>query len=174
MELHVPRCDEEVPEVNERGEEERRRRRARRRRREEAVHSPTSDVDVALEGAGDLGGVLGELDRIDVARAGELDLELLANAAGMRGEKDDAIAEAGGLADVVRDEDDRLLAGLPDFLDVAVELLAGEGVERGERLVHEQDARIRREGAGERDALFHAAGELVDIRARRSARGRRA
>ena len=91
-------------------------------------------------------------------------IELLADAAGMRGEEDDAIAEAGGLADVVGDEDDGFFADGPDFLDVAVELLAGQGVEGGEGLVHEEDAGIRGEGAREGGALFHAAGKLVDIR----------
>ena len=37
------------------------------------------------------------------------------------------------------------------------------GVERAEGLVHEQDARLVGEGAGDGDALFHAAGELVRI-----------
>ena len=39
--------------------------------------------------------------------------------------------------------------------------VAGDGVERAERLVHQQDRGIERQGAGDRDALAHAAGELA-------------
>ena len=51
----------------------------------------------------------------------------------------------------------------PDVLDVAVKLLARQRVERRERLVHQQHARIGRERARQRDALLHAARQLVDI-----------
>jgi hypothetical protein len=61
----------------------------------------------------------------------------------------------------VRDEHDRLLALLPDALEVAVELLARHRVERRERLVHQQHARVRGERARERHALLHPARELV-------------
>ena len=44
-----------------------------------------------------------------------------------------------------------------------VKLLARQGVERGERLVHQQHARIGRQRAGERDALLHAAGQFMHI-----------
>ena len=49
----------------------------------------------------------------------------------------------------------------PDPLELVVEDVAGHGVERAERLVHEQHVGVLRERAGERDALAHAAGELV-------------
>ena len=41
-------------------------------------------------------------------------------------------------------ENDRLAAPMPDILDILVELLARDGVERGERLVHQQHVRIGR------------------------------
>ena len=37
------------------------------------------------------------------------------------------------------------------------------GIERRERLVHQQDVGVGGEGAGEADALLHAAGQLVRI-----------
>ena len=40
---------------------------------------------------------------------------------------------------------------------------AGLRVERGERLVHQQDRRVHRERAHQPDALLHAAGELIGI-----------
>ena len=44
--------------------------------------------------------------------------------------------------------------------------LAGHLVERAERLVHQQDRRLERERARDRDALLHPAGELVRVVAR--------
>ena len=49
--------------------------------------------------------------------------------------------------------------------DLLAELAADLGVERGQRLVEEQHARLDREGAGERDALLLAARHLVRIAA---------
>ncbi len=66
------------------------------------------------------------------------------------------------LLDLVRDEERHLPRPRPDRQDQLLNLLAGEGVERAERLVHEQHARIGGERPGNADALLHAAGELVD------------
>ena len=49
----------------------------------------------------------------------------------------------------------------PDPLERVVQQVAGHGVERAERLVHEQDVGVLRQGAGQRHALAHAAGQLV-------------
>ena len=46
-------------------------------------------------------------------------------------------------------------------LELVVQQVAGHGVERAERLVHQQDVGVLGEGAGQRDPLAHAAGELV-------------
>ena len=45
----------------------------------------------------------------------------------------------------------------------SAKLDANEGVERRERLVEEENARLDREGLRERDALLHAARELVRV-----------
>ena len=50
-------------------------------------------------------------------------------------------------------------AGEPQ--ELALHQLARLGVERGEGLVHQQELGLRGEGAGEGDALLHAAGELA-------------
>src|SRR3546814_4033427 len=44
-----------------------------------------------------------------------------------------------------------------------LELGAHDGVDRSERLVHQQDVRIGRETAGDADALLLAAGQLARI-----------
>ena len=50
------------------------------------------------------------------------------------------VGEPDRLVDVVGDEDDRLAGRLVDARHLALQGLAGDGVERAEGLVHEQDA----------------------------------
>ena len=83
----------------------------------------------------------------------------------MRRKKEDSIAQTSRFADVVGDKDNGFAARFPDALEIAIELLAGEGVEGGEGLIHQEHAWIWREGAGQSDALFHSPGKLVDVRA---------
>ncbi len=52
---------------------------------------------------------------------------------------------------------------LLDLQHLVAEQQPGLLVERGERLVHQQDLRLGGERAGDGDALAHAAGELVRI-----------
>src|ERR1700722_944586 len=84
-------------------------------------------------------------------------------AARARGHHHDLVGERHRLVDAVGDEHQRLLVDLPD----AQELLLQDGavllVERRERLVHQQDLGIVGKGARDRDALAHAAGELVGV-----------
>ena len=63
---------------------------------------------------------------------------------------------------------------VPDLEQVRLHAAARLRVERAERLVHEQDARLVRERARDGHALLHAAGELRRVVRRRSRRGRRA
>src|SRR5262249_9498697 len=50
-----------------------------------------------------------------------------------------------------------------DLQELLLQSGARVGVERAERLVHEQNARSVGQGARQRDALLHAAGELLGI-----------
>jgi hypothetical protein len=85
------------------------------------------------------------------------------DAAGMRRHDDDAVAECHRLVDAVGDEHDRLLVFVPD----AQQFLLQQGtvllVERRERLVHQQHLGVGGESARDRDALLHAARQLVRI-----------
>ena len=74
-----------------------------------------------------------------------------------------AVAEPYGLVDVVRDEDDGLVQLPLEAQEFVLELGADHGVDRAERLVHEQHRRVRGERAGHADALLLAAGELVRV-----------
>ena len=55
--------------------------------------------------------------------------------------------------DVMGDDDQRRLAVGPEVEQVVLQVDAGEGVERGERLVEQQHLRPRHQRAGERDPL---------------------
>ena len=51
----------------------------------------------------------------------------------------------------------------PQLEQFTAQVFGGEDVEGGEGLVHEEDFGLDDEGAGEADALLHAAGELLGI-----------
>ncbi len=75
----------------------------------------------------------------------------------------DAVGDRERLLLVVRDVDRRDPELELDPPDLLAQLHAHLRVERRERLVEEQHARLDRERARERDALLHAAGELVRV-----------
>ena len=75
---------------------------------------------------------------------------------------------------VVRDEDGRHVDLVVEAAQPGAQLLAHRGVERAERLVEQQHARLDGERAGEGHALALAAGELRRVAVRRSPRGARA
>ncbi len=59
------------------------------------------------------------------------------------------------------DEQDRFARLFPDAQQLVLQRGSGDGVQRAERLVHQQDVRIDSEGPGDTDALALPAGELV-------------
>ena len=67
------------------------------------------------------------------------------------------------LLNAVRHKDDGLAAFAPDPQHLQVHLFPGEGVERAERLVHQDQFWIVDEGAGNRRALLHSARQLLRI-----------
>ena len=86
--------------------------------------------------------------------------------AGIAPQHDDAVGQQDGFLNVVGDEEDGLgghgLVG-PQLQQLAAQVLGGEHVEGGERLVHEEHFRLDDQGAGKADALLHAAGEFLGI-----------
>ena len=75
----------------------------------------------------------------------------------------DPIGQAHGLDLVMGDVDGGGLAFLQDALQLGAHLHPQQGIEVGQRLVHQQDLRLHRQGAGDRDALALAAGKLSGI-----------
>src|SRR6185295_2799115 len=75
----------------------------------------------------------------------------------------DAVRHGQGLALIVGDVDRRHAEPLVQMADLDLHLLSELLVERGQWLVHQQDARLENDGTGERDALPLTAGELVYV-----------
>src|SRR5437764_576584 len=125
-------------------------------------------LGAAFEGVRNSAGTGGELDAIQVTRSRQLDFEFLLHPTRMRRKKQDPIAQTNRFADVVGDKDNGFAPRFPNALEVAIKLFAGESIEGGEGLIHQEDARIRREGAGQGDALFHPSGKLVNVGAFKS------
>jgi hypothetical protein len=104
-------------------------------------------------------GVLAQLDRQVDARQGLGQRPVRHGAAAFH--DDDVVGQArdfvGGMADV----DQRDVQLVAQALQPGQEFLLAGMVERGQRLVHQQQARRREQGAGDRHALLLAAGKPV-------------
>ena len=77
-----------------------------------------------------------------------------------RGEDVAGVGEVDGLGDVVRDEEDRVVLDPRDVEEEPLHPPPRHRVERAERLVHQDDARLVHERPGDRDALLHPAREV--------------
>src|SRR6266545_52622 len=93
----------------------------------------------------------------------ELGIDDRLDAAGPRRPHRHAVGEIDRLLHVVGHEDHGLRRALPDAEQLGLHEGAGLGIERAERLVHQQDFRVEGERAGKRGALAHAAGKLRRI-----------
>ena len=96
----------------------------------------------------------------------------LLHPAGMGRQHQHALAEIDRLHDAVRDEQDGGAGAPPDRQQLVVQPVARDLVERAERLVHQQDAGLAQQRAGDRDALALAARQLVADSGRPARRGR--
>ena len=92
-----------------------------------------------------------------LAGAADRVVEDACDAAGISGHQHDFLPEVERLLDVVRDEQRRRVLLVPEPEEDVLHLLARDGVERRERLVHQQDVRLQQEGAREAHALLLAA-----------------
>src|SRR5258708_5009776 len=104
---------------------------------------PDADLVLADEIADEIVGRGGE----DLARRSRLDHPAAIHDGDARGELQ-------RLLHVVRHEHDGLAALAMDARDLRLQRVAGDRIERAERLVHEQDIGIRRERAGDADPLL--------------------
>ena len=98
-----------------------------------------------------------------VARLRLVDRQDLDDAAGSRAHDGDPRRQEHRFVDRVGDEHRRELALPPQLDEVGIEPVAGELVERAERLVHQQQVGLGDEAARDRHAHPHAAGQLARI-----------
>ena len=75
----------------------------------------------------------------------------------------DVVADAHGLVQIVRDEDDGAALDLLKAQQLRLHFGADDGIERGEGFVHQQNRRIGRKRARQTHALLHAARKLIGI-----------
>src|ERR1035441_8466009 len=90
-----------------------------------------------------------------------------ADPGGVSSQDENAIRQHHGFFDIVGHQEDaasRDLLAQPELHQFTAQVLGREHIERGKRLVHEQDFRLRRQGARESHTLLHAAGELLWVR----------
>ncbi len=74
-----------------------------------------------------------------------------------------ARADLDGFVQIVRHEHNRLAQALLNFEQIILKLAADQGIERAERLVHQQNLRVGRQRARQTDALLHAPGQLGGV-----------
>ena len=74
-----------------------------------------------------------------------------------RAKQDNAVAQRQGLAEVMGHEQDRLLLAIPDPQQHVMHVDLGVGIERAERLVHQQYLRLHDQRSHQRRTLTHAA-----------------
>src|SRR5262249_7753489 len=107
------------------------------------------------------------LGREDVggAWARQVDVDHAFELTGAVGHHQDAVGELHRFGDVVRNDQRGLLELLLDLQDLVAEQEPRLLIERRERLVHQHDLGLRREGARHRHALAHAARKLSRVAA---------
>src|SRR5258706_14375015 len=98
---------------------------------------------------------------MEAAWSGQVDVELVSDAARPAREDKNAVAEAHGLACVVGHEKNGQRARAPQADELLVQEVARDRVDRTERLVPEQDVRVLSQRPRERHALLHPSGQLV-------------
>src|SRR5689334_3362020 len=107
----------------------------------------------------DLAAVMGELRRLahrQRERAGQFEVDQPVDPPGARRHLDHLVGQEHRFCHAVGDEQHAHPPLVADALQVEHELVAGERVERAERLVHEKLGRIVDQRAAERDPLAHA------------------
>src|ERR1700716_1561131 len=112
--------------------------------------------DVGLQLRLDLVEQLRDLGMGEIARARQVDREDLGDG-GARPDRHhrDPVGQQDRLGDVMGDEDHRLAGALPDCKQHRMHPAARKGVERAERLVHQQDFRLDRECPRDLQSLSH-------------------
>src|SRR6516162_10266573 len=94
----------------------------------------------------------------------EVEINLAIDSPGRRGHDEDAIAHVDRFINVMSDEQHRGATILPQAQHFVLHPHAGEGIERTEGFIEQKNFRMINQCASKRDALGHAAGEMMRIR----------
>jgi len=117
----------------------------------------SSQPHLLLQPVGDAPRDHRELRRVQAARPWQVDDDFVPDPPRPARENQDAITQPHRLPGVVRDKEDGQAVLAPQPLELLVEQVAGDGVEGGERLIHQEHIGVLGESSSERDALLHAA-----------------
>src|SRR5882724_5639481 len=98
-----------------------------------------------------------------IARSRQIDVDDISKAAGIGLEREHPVAEVDRLIQIMRHKQRRGAAVFDEAGDFVLQLLAGERIQRAERLVHQEDARLLRQATGDLYALLHPAGKLCGV-----------
>ncbi len=104
--------------------------------------------------------------RSPATRPGERVTHVCPDPAGVGAQDEDPVGEQDRFLDVVRDHDDgfgREPAALPEFQQLAAQVLGRQHVQRTERLIHEQRRGLHDQCASEPDPLAHASRQFLGI-----------
>src|SRR2546423_6886644 len=89
-------------------------------------------------------GMSGEIDAVDITRSRQVHSEFLLDATWMRRKKQNPIAQTCSFANIVRYKNDRFATRFPNLLNVAVKLLASEGIKRLKSASQNEDRKSTR------------------------------
>ncbi len=120
-------------------------------------HLFPDEMEDAIEQRAELPG----RDQLERARTRQVDGDHILDPAGTGGHDHHLVAEQDRLLDRVGDEQDRLVRPVEDAHQLFLHDDLGLRVQRGKRLVHEQDRTLHDQRAGQRHPLTHAAGQLL-------------
>src|SRR2546428_14040668 len=99
---------------------------------------------MAAQRAREPGGLLRDLDAVEIARPRQVDVEDLADPAWRGRHENYSIGETGGFTDGMRDENDRFAPLFPKPPDVAVKFLPPHSIEAWERFLHQEQSLVWR------------------------------
>src|SRR5579859_704993 len=103
---------------------------------------------------------------LSVTRMGHVHGNIRVNMGWITAKNDDAVGKNHSFFDIVRDDENGPSGNLsiePKLQKLAAQRFRGQNIQSGKRFIHEENFRFDDEGAGDTDALLHAAGEFLGI-----------
>jgi hypothetical protein len=105
----------------------------------------------------------GRLPNVESARSRQIDIDDAIDRPGPCGHHYHSIGQEYGFRYGVRDEQDRRLPSEENASEIDCKLIAREGIESGEWLIHKHNIRLMEECPADRRPLLHSARKLARI-----------